>query len=155
VVVLASGEPLLATAVEDRLVPDLSAAGLRLADAKGTPRLHDLLTRGGGVSLQDLAPLLGDRGVDIVVFAWAELLGERELSYLGRSDIATISRLEIHAYLLAEEEALAPAWTRRIEYTQISAEREAERALQGISDDLAAAIRNGWSDFRRRYEGGR
>jgi eukaryotic-like serine/threonine-protein kinase len=146
VAVIAVGDPLLATPLEDELESALRDQGI--AVVSGSPILEDLRRhRSDGPSVSDiLASLRGD-GVQAVVIAQVDRLADRELQYFGRKDVISTSRVRIHAYLVNGRRSLGSGWSDQIEYNAVNAASEGEGAARRAASDLADAVRNGWSSL--------
>jgi serine/threonine-protein kinase len=151
VAVVAFGDPLFAGAFEAELEDRLRGAGFDVADERNSLRLADLLRRwGDDVAVPEILPLLEDEGFHVVVVAQVEVVGYRELQYLGRYSQATQARLRLNAYLVGEGSAMGPGWSEAVEYTELNAAGKAETAMLGASGSLSEAIHQGWRAYRRR-----
>lgn len=146
ITVLAVGDPLLATGVEDELERALRGEGFTVASGLASLdgfRQH----RTDKPSVSQVFSALQGEGVHILVLARVDLLAERELSYYGRKDVASTSRLRIDAYLMDGRRSLGN-WSDQIEYTVVNAATEGEAAARRAASDLSATIHDGWSAHR-------
>lgn len=143
VAVIAIGDPLLASPLEDELAGALIGEGIDVVSS--SPTLEDLRRhRSNGPSVSDiLASLRGD-GVHAAVIAQVDRLADRALDYHGRQDVVSTSRVRIHAYLVNGRRALSSGWNEQIEYTSVNAVSEGSSAAHRAAPDLAEAIRNAW-----------
>jgi hypothetical protein len=146
ITVLAVGDPLLATAVEDELEQAFRSEGFTVASGLASlDGFRQHRTDKPSVS-QVFSALQGD-GVHVLILARVDLLAERELSYYGRKDVASTSRLRIDAYLMDGRRSL-DNWSDQVEYTAVNAAIEGEAAARRAASDLFAAIHDGWSSHR-------
>jgi hypothetical protein len=84
--------------------------------------------------------LRGTAGV--LVVAKIEATGQRELRYMGRYDTAYGSRVTVTVYDVASGRPIGTRGSANIEYTQLNASREAEKAVAPLARKAAEAIRN-------------
>lgn len=143
VAVIAIGDPLLASPLEDELESALRGEGIDVVS--GSPTLEDLRRhRSNRPSISDILASLRDDGVHAVVIAQVNRLADRELQYHGRKDVVSTSRVQIHAYLVNGRRALGSGWNEQIEYNAVNAASESESAAHRAAPDLADAVRNAW-----------
>ena len=139
-VVVALGEPLIAGEVEHYLERKLAAAGVSTVDERAFLDLGDRET----AAEMPTAALLGrlhNHAAEVVIVR-AVYLGSRPLTYLGRSDEAFQSRLEIAAYALDPQIPLTAPWTRTVEYTHVRTDRVVDKNLARFADRLAGILRS-------------
>jgi len=148
VAVIAVGDPLLASPLEDELEKALGGEGIGVVS--GSPALDSLRRhRASSPTLSEILASLRADGVHAAVIAQVERGGEdRKLSYYGRQDVSSSSRVKIFAYLVNGRRALSPGWSEQIEYTSTSASTEGEKAAHRAVSDLATAVRSGWGTLR-------
>ena len=79
--------------------------------------------------------------VESLVSIRVDPLGERSLNAMGRSSIAYRAGVKISCYRAADGRRLGRPLEREIEYTQLSAGREAETAANRLVDKLIAAMK--------------
>ena len=141
------GDPLLASPLEDELEKALRDE--RIGVVSGSPALDDLRKhRAGSPSISEILKSLRADGIHAAVIAQVDRVGDRELSYYGRRDVSSTSRVKIFAYLVDGRRALSPGWSDQIDYTTINASTEGENAAHRAAGDLANAVRNGWGALR-------
>lgn len=149
VAIVVLGEPTLAGILEAGMEERLPAYGLDAASGRGSLRVNDLLNRyHDGVPIGDLAPLLVLDGFHVLVLARVEVVGYRDLYYLGRHSEATNARLRIDAYRLHGQRALGRGWNQPVEYTLLNVDQKAKEVLRGVYQDLTRVIEQGWQDYR-------
>jgi hypothetical protein len=147
VAVVAVGDPLLASPLEDELEKALGSEGIGVVS--GSPALDSLRKyRASSPSINEILASLQADGVHAAVIAQVEHGGNRELSFYGRKEVSTSSRVKIFAYLVDGRRALSPDWSDQIDYTTSSASDEGEKAAHRAAGDLANAVRNGWATLR-------
>jgi hypothetical protein len=134
VAVLAEGDPLIASAVEDRLRSALRASGVRVRAGAIQRRAGD------AIDLDANLDALAGTGVDVLVVAQVDPLGERELSYYGRKDIVRLAHLHVAAVRTADRRALGGGFSERLEYTTVNATSRAEGAIQGMMAGLVLSL---------------
>jgi hypothetical protein len=136
VAVLSTGDPALAGTLEEEIARGLRRDGLDVRSARGA-----LPSGRGAADLPRLLPRLADAGFHVVVVADVEFLGERELRFYGRTEIASSVRLRVQAYPVDGGSPLGSGWRDQVEYTPLNAEDRAAAAARSFLPDLAAAIR--------------
>jgi hypothetical protein len=147
VAVIAVGDPLLASSLEDELESAFRDAGIDVVS--GSRSLEDLRRhRSGSPSVSDILTSLRGDGVHAVVIAQVDRLADRELQYYGRKDVVSTSRVRIHAYLVDGNKSLGSGWSEQIEYNAVNAPSEGESAARRAAPDLADAVRNAWGSIR-------
>jgi hypothetical protein len=138
VAVLATGDPLLSGAVEDRLQSDLRSAGLEVRDS-GIER-----SEGERVELTSVLPTLASSGVHVLVLARVESLGHRDLSYYGRHDVAYKARVRLSILNVADQRSLGSVRSEDFDYTAVNGAGQAGDAVQAVSGELIEALRYEW-----------
>ncbi len=146
VAVIGAGEPALSVAAEEWLEGYLRGRNVEVVAEESYPAVRDELTSGN--SLTGLLEVLADADIHVLVLADANFVSERELNYMGRYDVATTSRLQVSMMLSGAQKPLWPGSSREVEYTALSAKREAEEALQPMAGDLAQSLDSGWRQAR-------
>lgn len=148
VAVIAVGDPLLASPLEDELEKALGGEGIGVVS--GSPALDSLRRhRASSPTISEILASLRADGVHAAVIAQVERGGDRELRYYGgRQDVSSSSRVKIFAYLVNGRRALSPGWSDQIEYTTTNASTEGENAAHRAASDLATAVRSGWGSLR-------
>lgn len=126
VAISVSGDPAIETLVANLLESEITSAGLDARDRE----------RGSAGSLLDR---LRRQGVANLIVAQIEQTGERELRYMGRSETAFGSRVNLTAYDVATGKVVKRSSV-PLEYTQMSAERAVEKALGRAAQELVGAI---------------
>lgn len=149
VAVLGGGDRQIVPVVEERLVHELSQRGLDVVGRGSLLELDDHLDRGGRASLKQLMAGSSLDGIDVLVFADVDQVGERELRFLGRSERAVTSRLGVRAYLVAEQRGLGREWSEQFEYTPINLSQKLDESLYGVGGAVQQAVVDGWSDYRK------
>lgn len=141
VIVLSSGEPLLAGSVEAFVEKQLAKRGFDVVDESGIPGLRAWLD--GRVSREEedrVLQALSERAAHGLVIE-AAYLGERPLYYLYRSEPIFQARLKIRSLPFDADGVPKALFDERIEFTHLSLDREIEkvlgRPLREIADHLA------------------
>ena len=129
------GDAGLTGPVADVLSSEFSAAGLKAVAASDLADPMDGASAGAMMSR-----LRGKAG--IVVIARVEPTGQRELKYLGRYDTAFGSRVTITAYDVASGQPIGSRASANMEYTQLNAQRETEKAVAPLARKVTEAIQN-------------
>lgn len=150
VAVLAGGDRQLTPAVERKLREELAQRGLEVVGRNQLLRLDDHLVSGGRGSISQLLAGSSLDGADVLVYADVDRLGERELRFLGRSELAITSQIGVEAYLVAEQKSLGSGWSEQLEYTQVNLGQKLEESVYGLGDEVLRAVDAGWSDYRQR-----
>ncbi len=138
VVVIGTGERLLAGEVESFLEGALGRAGFQVVDERGIPRVMDLVAGGDARPTELLGALRPNARRLLLVDA--EYLGERQLRYMGRSEPAYSSRLTITPFDLVRGEALGPGFNEKVEYTRQNVQRVVEQTLRSHARDVARRL---------------
>jgi outer membrane biosynthesis protein TonB len=151
VAVIAVGDPLLASPLEDELEKALGGEGIGVVS--GSPALDSLRRhRASSPTIPEILASLRADGVNAAVIAQVERGDSdrepRELRYYGRREVTSSSRVKIFAYLVNGRRALSPGWSDQIEYTTANAPTEGQNAAHRAASDLATAVRNGWGSLR-------
>lgn len=140
VVVVVVGDPGLNQYVADGLMSRFQALGVDVVDGRFLPETERLI--GGNPSIGALTDALKEARIRLMVLARIEPTGERQLSYMGRSQTAYSSRINISTIDVATGRPIGRTRSESIEYTSLSAEREAREALRKIGREVAEAIRD-------------
>jgi predicted Ser/Thr protein kinase len=138
VAVAVTGDDTINSPVTNVLISELEAAGLEVSDARELPATEGLLR--SGASGPAVAEKLRRAGVGVLVHVKIEPTGERQLNYMGRSDTAYGSRLTVTAIDVASGRTIGSRATANLEYTQRTADREAEKAMGRVARKIAEAI---------------
>jgi hypothetical protein len=150
VAVLAEGDDQIVPTLEDELIRELHHRGLDTAGRNGLLRFEDHLDRGGRTSIAQLLAGTSLDGVDVLVHADVDRVGERQLQFLGRSETAYRSRVAVQAYLVADQQPLGREWSTEVEYTTVNLAQKLEESIYGMGDEVLGAVAGGWSDYRKR-----
>ena len=141
VAVAVVGEEPLAGTVASLVQSELSAAGMQALDAATLPGSEDLLRGQGEPSATELVRSLRGSGAAVLVLAKVQRVGERMLSYMGRQDIASSSRVTLTSYDLATGRQKGQSRSAMVEYTQLSLEQASQKALAPLARQLAEEVR--------------
>jgi len=146
IAVVGVGERGAATRAERLLADNLRQRGFEVSGPTGASGLDSILRRSGGAAgVSDLRGALQQNGFHVLVMARADVLGERQLQYLGRSDTVTTSEIVIDAYLVADGRSLGSSWREEVEYGSANAAQKIERAVRPLLRHVAQAVDDGWS----------
>ena len=146
VAVVAVGDTLLASPLEAELERAFRSEGLGIIS--GSPSIDSLRqSRGGNPSISEILGSLRGDGVRAVVIAQVDRLGSRELSFYGRKDVSSTSRVHIQVYLVDGRRSIS-SWSEQIEYTAASAATEGETAAHRAAPSLASSVRSAWESLR-------
>jgi hypothetical protein len=129
VAVAVVGDQPLAGVVASLVQSDLSSAGLQPVDAASLPGAEELLRGRGGAGSGELVRAVGTSDAASLVVVRIEPAGERALSYMGRRDVAYSSRVTFTCFDLATGRPKGASPGATVEYTSLSVERAAEKAL--------------------------
>ena len=129
------GDAGLTGPVADVLSSEFSASGLKAVAASDLADPLDGSSAGAMMSR-----LRGKAG--IVVIARIEPTGQRELKYMGRYDTAFGSRVTVTAYDVGTGQPIGSRASANMEYTQLNAQRETEKAVAPLARRVAEAIQN-------------
>lgn len=132
VAVVAVGERLLAGEAESFVEGALNQAGIDLVAEQGLPGAAEGDPRALAETLRPHARYL--------VLIDAELLGERQLQYMGRYDTAYQARLQVRAFDLQTNTTVGPTLNERVEYTQLNVGRAVETQLRPHLRKLRASL---------------
>lgn len=141
IAVAATGDPGLNGFVAQVVRSEFESAGLEIVDAHVLPSTEDLLRRDDAPAKR-LIDTLRAEGFALLVLARIEPVGQRQLSYYGRTDIAYSSRVTLTTYELASGRPVTSSQGPTIEYTSINAESEAEDAVTPLARATAKTIRD-------------
>jgi hypothetical protein len=135
-VVVAVGETLLAGEAESFLERALTRLGARVVDEDAIPalmgRLGEPPDRDPGYLMEQLRPYARN-----ILIVNAEYLGQRQLRYMGRSDVAFQSRLKLVAVDMTTDQALGNTFEEKVEYTHLSVGRVVEEKLRPVVRRIA------------------
>lgn len=129
VAVAVVGDQPLAGIVASLVQSDLSSAGLQPVDAASLPGAEELLRGQGGVGSGEFVRAVSASDAASLVVVRIEPAGERALSYMGRRDVAYSSRVTFTCFDLATGRQKGASSGATVEYTSLSVERAAEKAL--------------------------
>ncbi|MDA8019819.1 MAG: hypothetical protein MPN21_20450 [Thermoanaerobaculia bacterium] len=149
VLVVAAGERGAVTTLETKLVDELKMLGLDVEPGRGRFLTGDYVARGGASSALALLQTLDKEDVDVLVFADLQVLGQRELRFLGRSDISYSAQINARAYVVRDRSQLGGLESVPFEYTSLNLGDQLADSVYRIGDELAAAASAGWSEYRR------
>ncbi len=123
------------------LSSELESAGLQAVDAASLPAAEDVLRPGSEPSSGELLRAIGGAGVGVLVVARVQHVGERMLSYMGRQDVATSSRVTVTCYDVATGRPRGRPLAATVEYTALNAESAAQKALGSLLQEAAQQAR--------------
>ncbi len=141
VAVAVVGDQPLAGVVADLVQSDLSSAGLQPVDAASLPGTEELLRGQAAPGASDLVRAAATSDAAMLVVARIEPAGERVLSYMGRHDVAYSSRVTFTCYDLATGRPKGASRGATVEYTSLSVERAAEKALASAIGEVVRQAR--------------
>jgi hypothetical protein len=137
--VVAVGETLLAGEAEAFLEAALTRLGARVIDEDAVPalmgRLGEPPDRNPGHLVEVLRPFARN-----LLIVNAEYLGQRELRYMGRSDVAFQSRLKVVAVNMTSGQPLGQTWEEKVEYTHLSVGRVVEEKMRPMVRRVARLL---------------
>ncbi len=140
VTVAVIGEQPVSGSVVNFLQSELQNAGLQPVDASTLSSTEDLL-RGGNPSIGELSRALRAEGIATLVLARVERVGERELHYMGRTDIAYSARVTLACYDVASGRPKGRSQSAVVEYTPLNLDEKTEKALGPLVDDVVQQSR--------------
>ncbi len=135
IVVMAAGDPAVASAIEDELEQALNRASFELLDEQ----LMDGMSY--AESLPDIVRAASEEGADILVFADVVPAGERELNFYGRTDYQYLANLQVRVVVLHDRRNLGPMLRERLEYVGLNADDKAREASRAVSRDVITRLR--------------
>jgi len=138
VAVAVQGESALNSAIAQALTTELSSAGFEVANADDMPATEGIAGNASSGAL--VSRLRGHAG--ILVVARIEPAGERELHYMGRTDTAYTSRINVVVYDVASGNPIGTRGSGSIEYTSLNAQQKAEQVIGPLADKAVEAIKN-------------
>jgi serine/threonine-protein kinase len=138
VAVAVQGESALNSAVAEVLTAELSSAGLEVKNADDMPATEGMAGSASSGALVNR--LRGHAGV--LVIARIEPAGERELHYMGRTDTAYSSRVNVIVYDVASGNPIGTRASGTIEYTSLNASQKAEQVIGPLARKAVEAIQN-------------
>ena len=139
--VVVLGDPLLGGAVERILEAELAGAGVQLVDEHADP-VVEAMVAGSHSGSWDPAAILGELAhlAGAVVLVQIEPISERELAYLDRVDTAWTADVIVSVVDPATGGTIERGCHRRVEYTAVGVEAQAEKAMAGCGKRLANAL---------------
>ena len=137
--IVVTGDSGLADHVASGLLSRFRGARVDAVDARFLPETESMVL--GDPSVEALTGALRRAGVRWMVLARIEPAGERQLSYMGRSETAYRSRINISTIDVVTGRPVGQTHSESIEYTSLNAERQAETALRRIGREIAESIR--------------
>ncbi|MBW3671519.1 MAG: protein kinase [Acidobacteria bacterium] len=137
--IVVTGDSRLADHVAGQLLSRFRGAGVNAVDARFLPETESLVL--GDPSVGALVDALRRAGVRWMVLARIEPSGERELRYMGRTETAYRSRINLSTIDIATGRPVGQTHSESVEYTALNAERQAATALRRIGRDVAESIR--------------
>ena len=141
VAVAVVGDAELASSVAAQLTQDLAAGGIEAADAASVPGLDELVGSGGVPRLGELLDAARGRGLATIVVARIEATGERQLSYMGRYEVARRARIAATCYDVASQRPRGAPAVVEVEYTALNREQVLQRKLSDVSEAVLAHLR--------------
>ena len=141
IAVAAVGDVELASAVGAQLTQDLVAAGFEAAEASGVPGLEDVVAGGGVPRTAELLQAARAQGLAVVVVARVEPTGERQLTYMGRYEVARRARVTVTCYDAVTQRPRGAPVAVELEYTALNREQVLQRKLGEISDAIGERLR--------------
>jgi len=140
VVVLSSGEPLLAGSVEAYVEKKLAELGFDVVDESGVPGLHAWLD--DSVSQEEENRILDTlaRRADHLIVIEASYLGERPLYYLYRTEPIFQARLKIRTIPFEVDALPHLLLDEKMEFTHLSLDRSIENTLGKKIKDIASGL---------------
>ncbi len=136
-IVVSVGEPLLADAAEAFVERGLERAGEPVVDERGIPGFVPPTDEPVD---REVALTLGVHARHLILLR-AEPLGQRELRFLGRAELATRSHLSVVVINLAEERRIGHPTGLELEYTRLNLDRILARELRPRMPRLVEAVR--------------
>ena len=147
VAVIAVGEPLLAAAVQQNLEGLLARVGMPKFDSTGDTRLSELIAQPEQLQRGTLAEHLAGRKVDVIVLARVAKIGERQLQFMGRSDLELTSRVTVAIVSVHDQAPLGRAWSDELQYTARQVDRVVRTRLMPIRQRLLK-LQESWDRHR-------
>ena len=141
VAVAAFGEQLLVGTVASVVQSELERAGLQPLDAATLPAVERLVRGQGEPATEELVRAMRDAGLAVLVLARVAPAGQRELQYMGRSDVAYSSRVTLTCYDVATARPKGRSLAATIEYTTLTIEAATERALGPLVQEIERQAR--------------
>jgi hypothetical protein len=138
-VVVAVGEELFSREAETVMEATLARYGLEVVDEYSVPGAAGIISGAADRDPGELNRLLRPYARNAVVIR-VEYLGERELVYMGRRDVAFQSRVTVVPIDLWERTPLESPSRFKVEYTHLNAERVAEEKMRSESRRVAELL---------------
>jgi len=138
IAVAVQGESALNSAIAEALTSELTSAGFEVANADDMPATEGVAGNASAGALVNR--LRGHAG--ILVVARIEPAGERELHYMGRTDTAYSSRVNVVVYDVASGSPIGSRASGSIEYTSLNASQKAEQVIGPLAEKAVQAIKN-------------
>ncbi|MGZ7041345.1 MAG: hypothetical protein ACXVH7_06105, partial [Thermoanaerobaculia bacterium] len=131
------GDQGLTGAVSDVLSSELASSGLKVVDGDDLPATEGMRGASAGAYLDRLRGTAG-----FLVLAKVEPTGQRELHYMGRYDTANGARVTVTVFDVATGRPIGARGSANVEYTQLNAAREAEKAVAPLAQRAVEAIQS-------------
>ena len=155
-VLVAVGDEQIGPLVEETVGSALRGAGFEVDDNRGSLALANLLRSSRGhPPLSEMARALAADGFDVLVLAEIDPVGHRRLEFYGRTELATTSRVRLHAYALIDQRALGSGWSGQVEYTERGTAQQVAKAVEPAGAALAQEITRGWAGKLAAIQNGR
>jgi hypothetical protein len=122
-----SGDPSLVPYVSEIMANELSASGIQADDASALPDWDDLMRQDPQTG--HLVDQVRKSGFATLILVRVDPTGQRQLNYMGRYETAYTARVTIQKYDVATDRAVGKRASTTVEYTQLNAEREAEKKV--------------------------
>ncbi|MGZ4811014.1 MAG: hypothetical protein ACXV7D_16945, partial [Thermoanaerobaculia bacterium] len=137
IVFAVQGDQGLTGAVSDVLSSELASSGLKVVDSDDLPATEGMRGASAGAYLDRLRGTAG-----FLVLAKVEPTGQRELHYMGRYDTANGARVTVTVFDVATGRPIGARGSANVEYTQLNAAREAEKAVAPLAQRAVEAIQS-------------
>ena len=141
VAVAAFGEQLLVGTVASVVQLELERAGLQPLDAATLPAVERLVRGQEEPATDELVRAMREAGLAVLVLARVTPAGQRDLQYMGRSDVAYSSRVTLTCYDVATARPKGRPLAATIEYTTLTIEAATERALGPLVREIEPQAR--------------
>ncbi len=147
VAVIAVGEPLLTAAIGQNLEGHLDRVGLPRFDTSGDTHLAELIASRDDLPPGTLAEHLERRGVDVLVLVRTHKIGERQLQFMGRSDLEHTSRVTLSVVAVRDRAQMGRTWTEELQYTARQVDRVVRTRLMPVRQRLLR-LQKAWDEYR-------
>ncbi len=148
VAVLATGDPVMAVSFEEELERRLRRAQLDIRDEHNSAEVSRMLRSPIAPEATALTPELVRSGFHVLVLISVQEGERRHLELFKQRGNAVGARLRVNAYLLLNGRAIGRGWSELIEYTEMSAQAKAKRAMLRETAELVTSIRDTWKQVR-------